>query len=107
MFLFFKITHYHVFKFNSADTTSVEVKKLSTDDEWAKVKLLKKGRSLETVRSEIKKRMDDPSFLSTIKTISEVHSAAEKNRLGYLRKNVIERFYQTDVDTQERYFECG
>lgn len=102
----FKITQYHIFNFDQSRPGVVYAKELTTSD-GCEFNLLKKDVDVIKMQEEIKNLMQSTDGFVPIIPLTEVPSAHEGNRHAYLMKNVINRYYSSNMRVLREYFENG
>lgn len=103
----FRITKYHVFAFSAQDKAGMRVKRLSSDEDWEVVRLLKKNITPYDVCASTASRIDHLDMTMSWPSLGEVSSAHEGNRKAYLDKNVIQRYYSNNQALAKLYFGDG
>lgn len=103
----FKITKYHIFKFNTDDFCNVKVKQFSTQVEWETFRLLKPSLTKIDVLNLTASDFSSEQYKLSITPLEEVASAHEGNRKQYLKKNILYKYYKDNSDFEKKYFSSG
>lgn len=93
-----------MFKFIKISPKLVYFKEFSCDDNWAKVRFLKRSVTPQDFRQCTAGKFVKADFAASSLPFSEVPSVNEANRKEYLEKKIIRKDYNNNEEVTDEYF---